>query len=76
MVAVQHNVQRNSIQNDIIDHDVLHESNESMYNNINEKEMDNGITITNNDQQECDDNRKEGETIIVSRMNDTDIGKV
>ena len=67
VLAVQHNVKHNNIQN---------ESNKSMYNNRNEIVMDNGTTTTNNDDKQCDDIRNEGETTIVSVLDDTDIGQV
>ena len=75
MLAVQPNVQHNNIQNNIIN--VSHESyNKSIYNNRNEIAADNGTTIRNVDKKECVDIRKEGETTIVSEMEDTDIGHV
>ena len=76
MFAVQHNVQPNNIQNNIIDYDVSHESNESMYNNRNEHAMDITPTTINNKENECDDMRKGGDTTIVSELDDTDIGQV
>ena len=75
-VRVQNNVQHNDLQNNIIDDNVSNESNESMYNNRNEIAMDHGTTTKNIDEKECDDIRKEGETTIVSEMDDTDIGQV
>ena len=39
VLAVQHNVQRNNIQNDIIDHNDSHESNESMYKTRKEMKL-------------------------------------
>ena len=74
VIAIQHNVQHNNIQNDIID--VSNESNQSMYNNRNEIATDNGITIRNIDEKERVDVRKEGETAIDAEMDDTDIGQV
>ena len=47
-----------------------------MYNNKNEITMDNGATTRNNDEKECVDIRKEGETIIVFALDDTDVGQV
>ena len=69
MPAVQDNVQQNNIQNDKID--ILHKSNQSMYNDKSEIVMDN-----DHDEKECDDIRKEGETTSVSELDDTDIGQV
>ena len=78
MIAVQHNVQHNNIQNNnnIIDDDVSHESTESMYNNRNEIAMDIGTLTRKIDERKCDDIRKEGETTIASELDDTDMGHV
>ena len=57
-------------------HHVSHESNESMYNDRNEMELDNGTTARNNDKNECDDTRKEGEKPTVEELDDTEIGQV
>ena len=76
MIAVQHNVQQNNIQHNKINHAVSHERIQSMYNNRNEIAMDNDTITINNDEQECDYVRNEGETTIVSEVDDTDIGQV
>ena len=78
MLVAQHNVQHDiTPNNNIIDiSHQSHKSNESMYNNQNEIAMDTGTTTRNNGENECDDTRKEGETIMVSELDDTDIGQV
>ena len=75
MVAIQHNVEHSNIQNDNII-DVLHESIQCIYNVRSEMAMDNGTTTGNNGEKKCDDVTKEGETIIDSKLDDTDIGQV
>ena len=41
----------------------------------NEIVMDNDTTTINNDEKECDDIGKKGETTSVSEQDDTDIGQ-
>ena len=59
-----------------MDDNASHQSNESMYNNRNQIAMDNGPNIINNDEKGCDNIGKKGETTIVSKLDDTDIGQV
>ena len=74
MYVVEDNVQHNDIQNNIID--VSNKSDQSVSNNRNEIAMDDGPIAINNDENECDHSRKEGETTVVSELDDIDIVKV
>ena len=71
---VVHNVQHNNGQNNI---EVSHDSNDSMYKHRNNMVADDGTTKEENrEEQECDDNRMEGQPAVVNKVDDTDIGEV